>query len=229
MAELKPSHLAQSKTGRRIRFDDRFDGFEPVVDADFETIEAISISSAKSVEIAAPADDKMQADSATEKNNSDRFGTDKVGMSVFGRKPAKLVGDDSIAFYGFGVALVMLSFWVSGGHSLFRPIDSTVTGSIPAAASVTDGYSEVVDAAWRVVTIDGRSALHVEGTVRNSGTQAVHTRPVTVTVKQTDGFTKRYLLGQKGWTLGPGQEVVVSGRLDIASAGIASVVIALTN
>ena len=124
----------------------------------------------------------------------------------------------------FGVVLVALSFWVSGGQTLFRNVDRMPVGSIKTAI----GGSEIADAAWRVVTVNGRITLHVEGIVRNSGAVAVHTKPVTVTVKQSGGSTQRYLLGQKGWTLGPGQEVVVSGRLDIASANIASVVIALT-
>jgi hypothetical protein len=207
---------------KRIRFDNRFEKREPVVDADFETI--VSAPNAITNGLAAAPktnDDTMHPTSL----RADKIGSDKVGMSVFGKKPARPMPDDSIAFYGFGAILVMLSFWVSGGHSLFRTVDLMPTGAIHAKNS----SSEIADTAWRVVTVDGRSALHVEGIVRNSGRLAVHTKPVTVTVKHNDGSTKRYLLGQKGWTLGPGQEVVVSGRLDIASAAIASVAITLAD
>jgi hypothetical protein len=199
------AQAAQREFGHKMRFEQ---STEPVLDAEFETV-----------------GEETKFESAPIKIEPEDRAADKSGMSVFGKKPSRPMPDDSIAFYGFGAILVMLSFWVSGGHSLFRQIDRMPTASIqPLGAS-----SEIADASWRVITADGKSALHVEGIVRNSGKIAVHTKPVTVTVKHNDGSTKRYLLGQKGWTLGPGQEVVVSGRLDITSASIASVVIALSN
>jgi hypothetical protein len=209
IAKVYGSFMAQTTADQlqmRDRFADRFDQREAVVDADFETVGEGPVSDLQPKQIEA----------------EDRH-VDRTGMSVFGKKPAKPQPDDSIAFYGFAVILVALSFWVSGGHSLFRNVDRITTSSVQAASS------EIADASWRVVTGGGKSALHVEGIVKNSGKVAVHTKPVTVTVKHNDGSTKRYLLGQKGWTLGPGQEVVVSGRLDIASPSIASVVIALSN
>jgi hypothetical protein len=218
--------LAQTQK-KQIRLNDRFESQEPVMDADFETIVSAPNAITNGL-AAAPKIKDNKADSPSlhaDKMGSDKIGSDKVGMSVFGKKPARPMPDDSIAFYGFGAILVMLSFWVSGGHSLFRTVDLMPTGAIHAKNS----SFEIADTAWRVVTVDGRSALHVEGIVRNSGRLAVHTKPVTVTVKHSDGLTKRYLLGQKGWTLGPGQEVVVSGRLDIASAAIASVAITLAD
>ncbi len=207
------AQFRQTVQERNARPNDRFQSDEPVLDADFETVEAAPKASLNSGAMV-DTPDKV----------TPKLAIEKTGMSVFGKKYAKPLRDDSIAFYGFSAALVMLSFWVSGGYSLFRQIDRMPTSGIQLAAS-----SEIVDASWRVVSADGKSALHVEGIVRNSGKAAVHTNPVTVTVKHNDGSAKRYLLGQKGWTLGPGQEVVVSGRLDIASASIASVVIALSN
>jgi hypothetical protein len=207
---------------KQIRLNDRFESEEPVMDADFETIVSAPNAITNGLTATSKTNDGL-ADSPS--INADKIGNDKVGMSVFGKKPARPMPDDSIAFYGFGAVLVMLSFWVFGGHSLFRNVDLMPTGAIHAKYN----SSEIADTAWRVVTVDGRSALHVEGIVRNSGAVALHTKPVTVTVKHNDGSTKRYLLGQKGWTLGPGQEVVVSGRLDIASAAIASVAITLAD
>ena len=206
------AQFRQTVQERNARPNDRFQSDEPVLDADFETVEAASNAGQN---LAPKADGPHKL--------ATKLASTKIGMSVFGKKYTKPLRDDSIAFYGFSAALVMLSFWVSGGYSLFEQIDRMPTSGIQVASS------EIADAAWRVVTNDGKSALHVEGTVKNSGKVAVHTKPVTVTVKHNDGSTKRYLLGQKGWTLGPGQEVVVSGRLDIASASIASVVIALSN
>ena len=216
----------QTKTqqSKQIRFDDRFEKHEPVLDAEFETIAAVPKSALKKAEPVAPvevAGTKQAADTI----GKEKLGKDKIGMSVFGKKPGKPLRDDSIAFYGFSAALVLLSFWVSGGHALFAQIDRTVTGSIQS----TQTAAEIIDPAWRVITVDGRSALHVEGVVRNSSTAAVHSGPVTVTVKHEDGSTKRYILGRKGWTLGASQEVVVTGRLDIASASVASVVMSLAN
>lgn len=203
----------QRRQKKSFTFDQRFERNEPVLDADFETIAADANSHKLNPSVVAEAEKtepKIQAD---------------TGMSVFGKKSAQPKPDDKIAFYGFGSILVALSFWVSGGHALFRNVDMMPVAAIRAAK----GLPEIADPAWRVVTIDGRSALHVEGIVRNTGTAAMHTQPVTVTVKHQNGSTNRYMLGQKGWTLGPGQEVVVSGRLDIASSNIASVIIALTD
>ena len=211
------AQAAQTQQTRNIRFEERFEKHEQVVDAEFETIAAGAKVAAKiAVKVA-----EINADKITR----NKIDTDKIGMSVFGKKPAKPQRDDSFAFYGFGVTLVMLSFWVSGGHALFAQIDRTVTGSIQSRQKPV----EIADPAWRVVTQNGQSALHVEGVVRNSGAAGVHSGPVTVTVTYEDGSTKRYLLGRKGWTLGAGQEVVVTGRLDITSAGVASVVMSLSH
>jgi hypothetical protein len=212
------AQFRQTVPKRRARFNDRFQSDEPVLDADFETVEAASKPNLNSAPLI-DTPDKLEPNLAG----------DKAGMSVFAKKYAKPLRDDSIAFYGFSAALVMLSFWVSGGYSLFRQVDLMTTSSIQTPGNFAPGVSEIADASWRVVTIGGKNALHVEGIVRNPGTVAIHAKPVTVTVKHNDGSTKRYLLGQNGWTLGPGQEIVVSGRLDIASASIASVVIALSN
>ena len=196
-----------------IRFDDRFQCKEPILDADFEAVEAAPVAGSGTVKVKGTINKILAG-----KTNSE------IGMSVFGRTYTKPLRDDSIAFYGFSAALVMLSFWVSGGYSLFQQVDTMTTSTIQ-----NSGLTEIADASWRVITNDGKSALHVEGIVRNSGKATVHSEAVTVTIEHIDGSTKSYLLGQKGWTLGPGQEVVVSGRLDIGSASIASVVIALSN
>jgi hypothetical protein len=215
--------MAQFRQTQPKRFDDRFQNHEPVLDAEFEDVETAQQPSVN------PSLNIAEAIAVADEKPTSKFATDKIGLSVFGKKYTKPLRDDSIAFYGFSAVLVMLSFWVSGGYSLFRQVDMMATASIKSPGISAEGVSEIADAAWRVVTIDGKNALHVEGIVRNPGTVAVHTKPVTVTVKHNNGSTKRYLLGQRGWTLGPGQEVVVSGRLDIMSDSIASVVIALSN
>ncbi len=215
---------AQTRQKKFIRFDDRFERIEPVLDADFETIEAVPKSSQSQSGL--PKQDRPVAGYAISDLSASRtVGVNKTGMSVFSKKLSRGRPDDSVAFYAFGACLVMLSFWVSGGYSLFRSLDLTPTGAVHTAR----GSAEIADASWRVVTANGRSALHVAGIVRNSGAVAVQTKPVSVTVKHADGTSKRYFIGQKGWQLAPGGEVAVSGRLDIAPAGIASVVIALTD
>jgi hypothetical protein len=209
------AQLAQKPDRKPFRFESRFENREQVHDADFETLAAGVILEKGVTHVVAPL----------ESNGPEIQSTNKIGMSVFEKNMLKPAPDDVIAFYGFSAALVMLSFWAFGGHTLFRNVDFTTTSSIQTQRALP----EIADASWRVVTIDDRSALHVEGIVRNSGNAAMHAKPVVVTVKDHNGTSKRYLLGQKGWTLGPGQEVVVSGRLDIGSASIASVVIALSN
>ncbi|MGL4406401.1 MAG: hypothetical protein ACRCT6_11610 [Notoacmeibacter sp.] len=215
------AHTAPKPINRAERMNGRFENLEPVVDADFETVEVLPNPKTKKLAAEKLA---MGQKAVVEKSELEINVSNKIGMTVFGKRPNKKRSDDSVAFYGFSACLIALSFWVSGGHSLFQPLDLMATSGIERK----NNAAEIADVAWRVVTIGGQSSLHVEGIVRNPGQNTIHSKPVTVAVKHSDGSTKRYLLGQKGWTLGAGQEVVVSGRLDIASSNIASVVIALT-
>jgi archaellum component FlaG (FlaF/FlaG flagellin family) len=218
------AQVAQAELKMPKRLASRLDLCEAATDAEFETIDPSSMGGLADGVSNDSGPEKFEPKKLEAKNSEHgQTDSDKTGMSVFGKKSSRPAPDDSIAFYGFGAVLVVLSFWVFGGHSLFQNVDRMTTASIRAVST------EIADASWRVVTADGKTELFVEGIVKNSGKVALHTKPVTVTVKHNGGSTKRYLLGQNGWTLAPGQEVVVSGRLDIGSASIASVVIALSN
>lgn len=209
---------AQTLNKKPIGFEARFINHEPVSDADFETIEASPTKAAG----------KSNPDLITKLEFNDggqKSAGRQNGMSVFAKKSASNRADDLLAFYGFSACLVALSFWVSGGHSLFRNVDTMTTSALYSGNS----SAEISDVAFQIVTLNGRSVLNVDGVVRNPGALAIHAKPVAVKVTYKDGSMKRYLLGQKGWTLGPRQEVVVSGRLDIASTTVEAVDIALTH
>jgi hypothetical protein len=151
-----------------------------------------------------------------------------TGLGIFRDPPPARRHDDRIAFYGLGSLLVALSFWVSGGHALLSreapaAVDGLLTSGIAAQAK-----GELADTAWRITGEGAARALIIEGVVRNGTQRGLHAGPVTVRVRGHDGMTRSFMLGRQGWTLGPGREVVVSGRLDIGDAGVASVEMTLT-
>jgi hypothetical protein len=151
------------------------------------------------------------------------------GLGIF-RDPGETPRpqDDRIAFYGFGSILVALSFWVSGGHALFASQGPAARDMMTTSAISTPGTIQLVDTAWRLTGDGSDRALMIEGVVRNTGDRSGHAGPVTVRVRDETGATRSYLLGSKGWTLGPGREVVVAGRLDTGSLNIASVELLLS-
>jgi hypothetical protein len=148
------------------------------------------------------------------------------GMDLFRRGVAQATADaavekeDRTAFYGFSVLLVALSFWFSGGYTLFAR-------SLPATATIQstmhDGGAMLAETAWRVDGQPGREILRVEGIVRNPAAHAIHSETVAVQVRRIDGSKVVYRLGEKGWALGAGQEVTFTAALDIAAADVASV------
>jgi hypothetical protein len=152
----------------------------------------------------------------------------KDGMSVFDRSaPINQKTDDRVAFYGFATVLVVLAFWVSGGHAVFNRADSITTASIAAAPAY--GQGELIDSNWEIMGEGGKRALKVEGIVRNPGNQSIHAGPVLVRLEFADGSRSTFNLGREGWTLAAGHEILVSGRLDISAKPVASVTLSLSN
>lgn len=214
---LHPSDAAQDAAGTRT-FGQKGAGesfraaTDDVIDADFETIRpgaAAGKMSAAEIRIE-PREPRFQSAPA-----------DGAGMALFSdTAPAPAARDDRIAFYGFGALLVAFAFWVSGGHAVMTRLTA------PAPEIV------LADAQWRIDETGVTPALVVEGVLHNKGALSAPSRGVTVVVARSDGTRIITTVGAGGWRLAPGQDVVVSGRLDMAPlditrASIASVDIAL--
>jgi hypothetical protein len=196
--------------------------------------EAGSFGRKPALEKSAVADDTLRPiapsqDTVSPKNSSKDAA--KLGMSVFARS-GDLAGDPSLnpdsqfAFYAVAGIVIALSLWISVGLAAFNRTDPITTASLNAAEQ--SGQAELVNSTWRLTGENANRALTVEGIVRNPGLTGVHAGPVIVKIEFDDGSRRTFSLGREGWTLAPGNEILVSGRLDIDSKAVASVTLSLT-
>ena len=146
-----------------------------------------------------------------------------TGMD-FLKAGAKAIDDGSKhggpLFWTFGLALVALAFWVSGGHALVR---QQVAALAPAETREALRIGEVKS---RVERHGGRDVLFVEGRAENHGPQPLALPPIEIAVTATDGATTRYFLGTSGTELAPGDRYSFSSRLESPRNGVKSVSVA---
>lgn len=121
-------------------------------------------------------------------------------------------------FWAFGLALVGLAFWVSGGHALVRQ----QAAAIPSA--------EGARAALRIGTVTsgverhgGRDVLFVDGSAENRGSDTRVLPPFEIVVTATDGGVTNYFLGTNDASLAPGGRYSFSSRLEAPRNGVKSV------
>jgi hypothetical protein len=141
----------------------------------------------------------------------------KGGMDVL--KERKAVPADNSGgplFWITGLALVVLAFWVSGGHDLVR---STV---LSAVEEITPPL-RINDVTSRIEHLDGRDILFVEGHAENGGQMPALLPGIEITVFANDGRNTHYLLGTKDTELGPGDRYAFSSRLEAPTYGVKTV------
>jgi hypothetical protein len=164
------------------------DAAEAVIDAEFETLD----------------EGEPPVGSARSKHSAQKP-TPPGGMALFGNEAVLTKpGDDRVAFYGFSVLLVALSFWVSGGYTLAQ------------RAAVPQSPLQLAKTQWAVVPGEKHSVLVVDGVVRNPGQTAAAGLPVAITVLKTDGSKLHYTVGTARHRLAPGQDLTFSARLELA-------------
>ncbi|MFE0016778.1 hypothetical protein ACFWXH_18150 [Mesorhizobium sp. NPDC059054] len=120
-------------------------------------------------------------------------------------------------FWGGGVTIALLAFWVSGGHALFHQgafFDSTENAVTALSIS---GVSSRVDSSGR------KPVLLVDGEAGNDGMEAAVLPPLEIRVTGNDGHITRYGLGTSGRTLPPGERFAFSSRLDLPRNGVTAV------
>lgn len=143
-----------------------------------------------------------------------------AGMD-FLRAGAKAVEDGPTRggplFWMAGLTLVVLAFWVSGGHALVR---QQVAALAPAEIREPLRIGEVKS---RVERHNGRDVLFVDGRAENHGPAALPLPPIEMTVTANDGGTVRYFLGTSGTELAPGDRYSFSSRLEAPRNGVKSV------
>lgn len=119
-------------------------------------------------------------------------------------------------FWITGLALVVLAFWVSGGHDLVR---STVLSAVEETAPPL----RINDVTSRIEHLDGRDILFVEGHAENGGQTPALLPGIEITVFANDGRNTRYLLGTMDAELGPGDRYAFSSRLEAPTYGVKTV------
>jgi hypothetical protein len=121
-------------------------------------------------------------------------------------------------FWGLGLFLVALAFWVSGGHALLT--------SGPAPDTATKTPLAIADVKSRIETHGGRAVLFVEGRAANDGGATLALPPIEIAVTANDGGVARYRLAATDTELKPGDRYSFSSRLDAPASGVRTVAVA---
>jgi hypothetical protein len=119
-------------------------------------------------------------------------------------------------FWTAGLFLVVLAFWVSGGHSLVRQ-------AVLQVPAVQDQPLRIADVASRVEAHEGGDVLFVDGKARNEGRVALPVPPIAIIVTASDGTSTRYFLGTRGTEVAPGESYAFSSRLEAPRNGVKTV------
>lgn len=165
-----------------------------VADAEFETIDRESLP-------AAPL-----------------FGTRKTakGMDFLTQPPAAdtpAPRNGGALFWASGLTLVVLAFWVSGGHALVRQ-------AVLAVPVETIHPLQIAGVESRVESHNGRDVLFVSGAAENHGATTQPLPPIEIAVIANDGAVTRYYLGTSEAELTPGGRYAFSSRLEPPRNGV---------
>lgn len=184
-------------TGDAIRNDTTRQG--DVSDAEYETVGASSDMARRRFKPAAPATglDFLKA------------GADDAAVDRRGRQGGPL-------FWSFGLTLVMLAFWISGGHALVRNV------VLPAPSERLQPL-RIGEVKSRIENRNGRDVLFVDGRAENHGGSATALPPIEITVTDSNGTATRYFLGTNDAELQPGDRYSFSSRLEAPRYGVKSV------
>ena len=147
--------------------------------------------------------------------------TPATGMDFLKHGVAKAEGRarrGGVLFWGVGLFLVALAFWVSGGHALLAP------GPQPGAT--VKAPLAIADVKSRVETHDGRAVLFVEGRAANGGGVTITLPPIEIAVTANDGGVVRYRLAAADTELKPGDRYSFSSRLEAPASGVRTVSVA---
>ncbi|MDN5926611.1 MAG: hypothetical protein L0I29_06010 [Hyphomicrobiales bacterium] len=173
-----------------------------VIDAEFETI--------------VPG----KAASEAPEPSSTRFSVrapEIAGLDVLKRAEAPKRGQPGRpAFWAFGLCLVALAFWVSGGHALLPSIHLPAFLASAPSLKITSVHT-------RIEKIDGHAILFVDGSAANETGRAIDVPPLSISVTGEDGRTTRFFLGTRDRQVAAGEIFAFSSRLEVPKDGVKSV------
>lgn len=137
------------------------------------------------------------------------------GMDFLTRRPvdeARLRSGGPL-FWASSLILVVLVFWLSGGHELVRYTVLAMQDESPPPLRIADVES-------RVEHHNGRDVLFVNGAAENRGADTRPLPPIEIAVIATDGAVTRYYLGTSETELTPGGRYAFSSRLEPPRNGV---------
>lgn len=137
------------------------------------------------------------------------------GMDFLTRRPvdeARLRSGGPL-FWASSLILVVLVFWLSGGHELVRYTVLAMQDESPPPLRIADVES-------RVEHHNGRDVLFVNGAAENRGADTRPLPPIEIAVIATDGAVTRYYLGTSETELTPGGRYAFSSRLEPPRSGV---------
>lgn len=116
-------------------------------------------------------------------------------------------------FWASGLTLVVLAFWLSGGHELAR-------SKVLAMQEEKSPSLQIADVESRLEHQNGRDILFVNGAAENRGAETRPLPPIEIAVIATDGAVTRYYLGTSETELTPGGRYAFSSRLEPPRNGV---------
>lgn len=138
------------------------------------------------------------------------------GMDVLRQRPAEMRREPAgPLFWTLGTMLVAATFWISGGHALFR--------DMPFLGAAEPETLRIVNVSSRVDASGAKAVLLVDGETVNEGKVVDHLPAIEIAVTGNDGLITRYRLGTSGRPLSPGETFGFSSRLDAPKNGMKAV------
>jgi hypothetical protein len=123
-------------------------------------------------------------------------------------------------FWIAGISLVVMAFWVAGGHSVMH------AAAFPLSWQAQDLRLAEVNS--RVDSSGRKPLLLVDGAAFNDGNSPAVLPPIDVAVVGNDGKTLRYRLGTGTVPVAPGASWAFSSRLEVPMNGIKTVTVAFS-
>ncbi|MBX3584370.1 MAG: hypothetical protein KF810_21025 [Rhizobiaceae bacterium] len=201
-----------SATGREAA---RIEPSDDIVDADYISVPPASAGSQR-ITSSPPAGG---ASAAIGSSAAPAAGLEMLRRQDAGQPTGPVRGGP--LFWTTGIALVIASFWVSGGHALVRELASVGTQASQGALRIS-GVTSRIDASGV------RQLLLVDGEVANDGKATEHLPALEISVIGNDSVVTRYRLGTSGRPLSPGETFAFSSRLDAPKSGVKTVTVSFS-
>lgn len=182
------------------------DDFDEIEDAEFEVLHLSAVIPSRSDRIAA----RPQAGARAQAGGMD------VLKSAAGQTPSVARERAGPVFWISGVILAVASFWISGGHTLSKPLLALLAAPAERPMRIANLTSSVEERA-------GRRLVVIDGSVENTASAAGLVPTLAIEVTGDAGRVTRYTLGSAGALVEPGEHYRFSSRVNAPMGVVAAV------